>query len=181
MQTSFIDSPVSVVNFSPNERVSDCVALEIETASRLWYVITLKLANLPTTFVPCTYLLSYTYLVQMFAQNLGQKLSDFLARLQSADEMVYNSMNSLNHAAFQNEAKQYIYFEKKIVLKNQRRAAQKDLKKRVPLYLGDRSQQIMSVVRHSKEALRSKTIMYKKETTTKQYTDYTEYALVFPL
>ena len=51
MQTSFIDSPVSVVNFSPNERVSDCVALEIETASRLWYVITLKLANLPTTYV----------------------------------------------------------------------------------------------------------------------------------
>jgi hypothetical protein len=78
-------APFSLVNFSPNERVSVCVALDQNC--RLWYVITSS---------KTTYYLFTTYLVQMFSPRTSGKNSDFLARLYVVKQNGYNSMNSLN-------------------------------------------------------------------------------------
>ena len=55
-------APFSLVNFSPNERVSVSVALDQNC--RLWYVITSS---------KTTYYLFTTYLVQMFSPRTSGK------------------------------------------------------------------------------------------------------------
>ena len=61
-RTYFMFAPFSLVNFSPNERVSVSVALDQNC--RLWYVITSS---------KTTYYLFTTYLVQMFSPRTSGK------------------------------------------------------------------------------------------------------------
>ena len=138
--------------------MSVCVALDRN--SRLWYVITLKLANLPTTYV-------------LHISSANVRLEPRAKTVRFFGPIAVSRRNGLQFNELFESCRLpkrgqvvHIFREENSFKKPASRSIERP-KKRVPLYLGDRSQQIMSVVRHSKEALRSKTIMYKKETTTK--------------
>ena len=137
----------SLVNFSPNERVSVCVALDQNC--RLWYVITSS---------KTTYYLFTTYLVQMFSPRTSGKTVRFFGPI-VCSQTKWIQFNEL----FEFTARHTRMRPKNIGNTTFRR---KKLLWKIFFCPSDRSQQI-NVVRHSKELLWFETIIRGK--TTKKY------------